>query len=171
MKNLFFLSLLVGLIGLLVVIGAKASDNAAVTATVTVQNVTVSLNHASFDYGIIANNTASSTLPLWSGAGIIATNDGNVSEDFDINGADTVDWAIKTTAGGDEYVHKFCNDTDDVCTSPPTSYSALTTSPTPLKTSIGTSGTCVFQLQITTPNPDTHYTQQSAAVTITASAS
>jgi len=165
----FFYALL-AIIGLLVVVGVNAATD-SVTATVTAQNVAVSLSQSSFDYGTIDNNTASSTLLLWGGAGIVATNDGNVNEDFDINGADTASWTLAGSVAENNYMHQFCNDTDDDCASPPTNYTALTTSPATLKNTIAASGTCAFQLRLTTPNPSTVYTQQSASVTITASAS
>lgn len=170
-KNVFLLGIFMVLAGLLTVAAANAADNAAVTATVTVQNVSISLDRTSFDYGTMQSNTASTTLSLWSGAGITVTNDGNITEDFDINGANTADWTLAGTAGSDQYIHQFCNDTDNNCTTPPTSYVALTTSPQTLKNSVSGSGTCVFQLRLNTPNPSTVYTQQSASVTVTASAS
>jgi hypothetical protein len=171
MKKLFSSIVFVAIIGFFIAVGVQAANEASVTATVTVQNIAVSLNRTSFSYGTIASNTASSTLALWSGAGITATNDGNIISDFDIYGANTTNWTLAGTAASDAYVHKFCNDTDSDCTTPPTSYTALTTSPQTLKESIAaTGGTCVFQLQLTTPNPSTIFTQQSAGVTIQASA-
>jgi hypothetical protein len=135
-----------------------------------VQNISISLNQSSFAYGTMASNTASSTLGLWAGAGITATNDGNVSETFDIYGANTANWTLAGTAASDQYIHKYCNDTTNDCTTPPTNYTALTTSPAAVWTGVATSGTRVFQLQITTPNPSTVFTQQSAGVTVQASA-
>ncbi len=174
MKNSFHFYVFMAFVGIVMIaVGVKAADNDSVTATVTVQEIAVSLDTASFDYGTMDNNTSSSTLPLFSGSGIVATNDGNIDEDFDINGADTGDWTLAGSAGSDNYVHQFCNDTDNDCSSPPTNYTGneLTTTPTTLKSTVSSSGTCAFQLRITTPNPSTVYTQQSASVTVTASAS
>jgi hypothetical protein len=170
-KKIIFLTTAVILMGMAIAAISLAGDTDSVTGTVTVQNISVSLDQTSFAYGTMANNAASTTLTLWSGAGITATNDGNVTEDFDIYGADTTDWTLAGSAGSDQYIHQFCNDTDDDCSTPPTNYSALTTSPATLKNSINTSGTCAFQLRINTPNPSTVYTQQSADVTVQASAS
>lgn len=174
MKSLIF----VIFVGLLVVVGARAADNAAVTATVTVQNVAMTLSQTTFDYGTMSSNTSSTTVSLWAGAGIIATNTGNVNEDFDINGANTGTgaagngWDLDTaTSTANIYAHRFCNDTDNVCTTPWTNYTAMTTSPGALDTAVAAEGTVVFQLQMHTPNPSTKFTQQSAAVTVTASAS
>lgn len=171
MKKNTLLGFLVGVVSLLTVVAANAADNAAVTATVTVQNISMTLSQASFDYGTMPSNTASSTLTLFGGAGIVATNNGNVNQDFDINGANTADWTLAGTTASDQYVHQFCNDTDNNCATPPTNYSALTTSPAALDTAVAAAGTTAFQLRLTTPNPSTVYTQQSAAVTVTASAS
>ena len=94
-KNFFTLNLsiaLVALVGLAVVSAAFSATTAAVTATVTVQNIAVSLNQSSLAYGTMDSNTASSTLGLFAGAGITATNDGNVTSDFDIYGAVTASW-------------------------------------------------------------------------------
>lgn len=171
MKKSIFLGFLVAIVGLLTVAAANAADNAAVTATVTVQNISMTLSQTSFDYGTMPVNTASSTLTLFGGTGIVATNNGNVNEDFDINGVDTADWTLAGTTGSDQYIHQFCNDTDNNCTTPPTSYTALTTSPALLDAAVAAAGTTAFQLRLTAPNPSTVYTQQSAAVTVTASAS
>ena len=108
MKKSIFLGFLVAIVGLLTVAAANAADNAAVTATVTVQNISMTLSQTSFDYGTMPSNTASSTLSLFGGTGIVATNNGNVNEDFDINGVDTADWTLAGTVGSDAYIHQFC---------------------------------------------------------------
>lgn len=178
MKDSLISILIVMIFGLLIVVGARAADNAAVTATVTVQNIAMTLSQSSFDYGTMLANTTSSTLALFSGAGIVVTNTGNVNEDFDINGANTGTgaagngWDLDTaTSTANIYAHRFCNDTDDVCTTAWTNYSAMTTSPGALDTAVAASGTVNFQLEIHTPLTTTKTTQQSAAVTVTASAS
>ena len=135
--------------------------------------VSVTLDQETFDYGIMNNNTASSTLALWAGVGITATN-GDVIANFSIYGADTTGggsgWTLAADNTGNNYIHKFCNDTDDDCTSPPTNYSTLTTSPQDLKLNVGPAGTIAFQLQITTPQTPTDVSVQSAVVTVQASA-
>ena len=113
MKNSFLFYAIVALAGMGVMVGAKAVED-SVTATVTAQNIAISLSQSTFAYGTIANNTASSTLGLFAGAGIVATNDGNINEDFDINGADTAGWILAGAAGSNQYIHQFCNDTDNV---------------------------------------------------------
>ena len=142
--------------------------------TTQVAVVSVTLSEELFDYGIILANAASSTLALFSGAGIVATNNGNVIEDFDIYGADTTGWTLdSSTSTLNHYKHQFCNDTDNDCSTPPTSYTAMSTSTATsvLKEGVAaTSGTVAFQLRITTPQTTDVYIQQSAAVTVQASA-
>ncbi|HEY9584864.1 MAG TPA: hypothetical protein VJI33_04865 [Candidatus Paceibacterota bacterium] len=158
----------------LVWISATAqTDDATVTATVTVQNIAVSVNQASFAYGAMSANTASSTLTLFSGAGIVATNDGSLA-DFDIFGADTNDWTLNSaTSTADNYIHKFCNETANNCSASGVfgaDFTALTTSPQTLSSNVAADGTVAFQLSLHTPNPSTVFTEQSAVVTVQASA-
>jgi hypothetical protein len=149
--------------------GASQQTSATDRGYRLVAVVSVTLDRSSFNYGFVPANTASSTLSLWGGAGITATNNGTVTENFTIYGANTANWTLAGSAGSDAYIHKFCNDTDNDCTTPPTNYTALTTSPQTLKNGVAASGVCVFQLQLTTPNPSSVYTQQNASVTIQAS--
>ncbi|MDD5071468.1 MAG: hypothetical protein PHQ42_01900 [Patescibacteria group bacterium] len=172
MKDFFSLIVLTALAGILVVAGARAADTDAVTGTVTVQNFAISLDQSSFSYGTMTNNSASSTLTLWSAAGITATNDGSKA-DFDIYGADTANWTLDAaTSTPDYYTHKFCNETDNDCAASGVygaNFTALTTSPAALKADVAAAGGVAFQLSMHTPNPSTVYTQQSAAVTVQAS--
>ena len=140
------------------------------------QNYAISIDagETSFTYGTMNNNTASSTMTLFSaGTGITAQNDGSVA-DFDIYGANTGNWTLNTaTSTPDYYTHKFCNETDNDCAASGVygaSFTALTTSPATLKASVANLGTVDFQLSMHTPNPSTVYTTQSAVVTVQASA-
>lgn len=170
MKKIFSLVALVVLIGMGVA-GMSHAATDAVTATVTVLYSAVSLNQETFAYGSMNSNTASSTLALWSGAGIVATNDGSTSS-FDIYGADTANYTLAANNTGNNYMHKFCDDTELACDLPTNqaNYTALTTSPQTLEASVANTGTVAFQLQITTPATPTNFTEQSAAVTVQASA-
>jgi len=152
--------------------GSNSFSSYSSCATFLTENSTVSvtLDVSNFAYGSMANNTASSTLTLFGGLGITATNDSGSIENFDIYGANTVNWTLAGTTGSNQYIHQFCNDTDNDCSGPPTNYVALTTSPQTLKNSVANTGTVDFQLRVTTPNPSTVYTEQSAVVTVQASA-
>lgn len=144
-----------------------AADTATVAATVTVQNVSVSVSDGSITYGTIAAGASQSTVAL--GDTQTATNNGNVTEAFNIRGQNSTNWTLAATAGSDQYIHRFCNDTDLDCATPPTNYTALTSSGyTTLTASVASLGTVNFQLQITTPTVSTVFTQQSVDVTVQA---
>jgi len=135
-------------------------------------NVSVSVSDGVVEYGAMPANTSKSTLPGELNDMQTATNDGNVTENFNIKGQDATGggctWTLASSNGSDQYVHQFCNDTDFDCSSPPTNYTALTTSYQPLDTGIAVSGTVDFQLRITTPNLSSCYGEQSVNVTIQA---
>lgn len=131
--------------------------------------VSVSVSDGVVTYGMMPANTSKTTLSGELNDMQTATNDGNVTETFNIKGQNTVcPWTLASSSGSDQYVHQFCNDTDLDCSSPPTNYTALTTSYQALDTGIAQSGTVNFQLRITVPTSTNCYTQQSVDVTIQA---
>ncbi len=138
-----------------------------ITIQAAVVSVTITTD-GTIAYGMMAANTSKSTLPGELNDIQTAENNGNVTENFNIKGQDSTNWTLAGTAGSDQYVHKFCNDTTADCTTPPTNYTALTTSYQALDTGIIVNGTVDIQLQITTPNPSTVFTEQSVDVTIQA---
>lgn len=143
----------------------QAATTATVTATVTVQNVSVTVSDGTVAYGTLALNTSSGT----NGSDTqTATNNGNVAEDLLIKGQNTASWTLGGTAGANQYIHRFCTSS---CASAPTNYTALTTSNQTLSSAVASSGTATFDLYITTPTSSASYTQQSVDITITASAS
>lgn len=143
---------------------AWASSTATVSATVTVQNISVTVSSGTVSWGTLGSNTASSTNPAYTQ---VVTNAGNVAEDFTVKGQNSANWTLAGTAGSDQYVEKFCNTS---CSSAPTGYTALTTSNQSLATNIAASGTANLDLYLLTPNPSTVFTSQSVDVTITAAA-
>lgn len=153
--------------------GATQQTSSADRGYRSVAVVSITLDQETFTYGSVAANTASSTLTLWGGTGITATN-GDVLANFDIYGANTTGsgsgWTLAGNTTGDNYMHQFCNDTDNDCATPPASYTALTTSPVLLKSNVAIGGTVRFQLRITTPTTPTDLSQQNAVVTVQASA-
>jgi len=148
-----------------------AATSATVAATVTLQNVSVTVADGSISYGTIAANNYMTTL---SSPGLAdqqtATNAGNVNEDFTIKGSDSANWTIGGAPGSDVYTHKFCKATCGTNASP-TNFTALTTSYQSLATAVTTSGTQVFDLQLFTPTSSTFFTSQSVDVTVMAAAS
>lgn len=178
MKKVFMTIGVLVMVGMVVGVLARAATTGVVTASVTVQNIAVSLNRSSFAYGSIPANSASSTITLWAGLGMIATNDGSVAN-FDIYGAHTGTgasgngWDLATaTSTTDNYKHRFCVGNAAACPNiqSPTQYTSLTTSTQTLQASVASLGTVTFELTMHTPNPSTKFTEQSAAVTVQASA-
>lgn len=145
------------------------ADTADVTATVTVQNVSVTVTDGSVNYGTLGTTETEDTA---NNGGVndsqTATNNGNVQVDLNIRGANTVNWTLAAIQGSDQYFHKFC--TVD-CDGSPTWSALATPGYTTLATGVAASGSQVFDLQIGTPTSTTNFTQQSATVTVQAVAS
>lgn len=143
---------------------------AITTASSAVISVTVSDGNVA--YGILPTNTSKTTLPDELNDAQTATNDGNVTENFNIKGMDAAGggctWILSSTNGSNRYVHQFCNDNDFDCSNPPTNYTALTTTYQTLDTGIPVNGSVQIQLRLTTPTSSSCYGQQSVNVTIQA---
>ena len=167
MKSLLAISLFL-LGSALFILGntANAATSATVTATVTAQNVSVNVTDGTVAYGTLATSTTQDTTSGGLNDSQTATNNGNVTEDFNIRGQNSANWTLGASAGADTYRHRFCITT---CDSSPT-WTALTTSNQTLASSVSTSGTQIFDLEIATPTSSTNYTQQSVDVIVQASA-
>lgn len=145
----------------------QGASSANVSATVTVQNVSVSVSDGAVAYGTLSAGGTENTTSGGVNDSQTATNDGNVTEDLNIRGANSTNWTLAATSGSDQYVHEFCT-TD--CDSSPT-WTALTTSNQTLATSVADSGTQVFDLKVTVPSPSSVDTAETLTVTVQASAS
>ncbi len=159
---------LVALIGLLVGNISLATSTATVAATVTLQNVSVSVADGSISYGTLAVNTTKTTLAGGLNDQQVATNAGNVAEDFNIKGQNSANWTLAGTAGVDTYVHKFCVATCGTEGTPGAGFTALTTSYASLATNVATSGTQAFDLLINIPTSSATFTSQSVDVMVQA---
>ncbi len=169
MKSLISLIIVIALVGLAIgTITVKAADTATIEATVTAQNISVSVDPGRVEYGTMPLNSWKSTLDL--NAMQTATNNGNVIENFKIKGQNSANWTLASTPGNEQYTHQFCNDTDYDCSNPPTNYTALTTSYQTLDTNIPVNGTVEIQLRLGTPTATQYYTEQQVDVTIMAEA-
>jgi hypothetical protein len=171
MKKLLGSIGVVGLIGIFVWSGVKAADTATVAATVTVQNISVSVAAGTITYGTLGQNSTKSTIPADLNDQQTVTNNGNLTEDFNIRGQNSANWTLAGTAGSDQYIHRFCEGSGSgggPCESPVTNFTALTTSYQTLATAIAADGTKTLNLHINTPNPSTVFTQQSVDVTVQA---
>jgi hypothetical protein len=147
---------------------AFAATTGTVTATVTLQNVSVSVTDGSVSYGILAASATKTTLSGGLNDQQTATNAGNVAEDFNIKGQNSTNWTLAATAGSDQYVHKFCIATCGTEGSPGAGFTALTTSYASLKTNVATSGTQTFDLLVQVPSSSATYISQSVDVTVQA---
>ncbi|MCU0652974.1 MAG: hypothetical protein MUD10_01830 [Candidatus Pacebacteria bacterium] len=145
---------------------AEAADTASVTATVTLQNISLTVTSGTVAYGIIAAGQSAGTNSTSQTQTV--TNNGNVSEDFNIKGINSTNWTLGATAGTDTYSHKFCSTS---CANAPTGYTALTTSDQTLSAGIAPSGTKSLDLYLTVPTSSSYFTEQSVNVTVTAIAS
>jgi len=167
MKSLIANICILGMIGMAIGAGVFAADTADVNATVKVQNISVSVSDGTVDYQTLALSGTEDTTTSGVDNSQTATNDGNVTEDFNIKGADVstgCSWTLATTQGDEQYFHKFC--TSD-CDSSPT-WTALTTSYQTLAAGVAESGNQVFDLQIGVPSSTTCTAQATATVTVQA---
>jgi len=167
MKKITASLLLSSFILFVFVANVKAATTGIVSATVTVQNVSVSVSDGIIAYGTLSTNDTSDTTSTGVNDSQTTTNNGNVAEDFNIQGSDSANWTLGATVDSDQYFHKFCT-TD--CDGSPV-WTALTSIYQTLSSSVAASGTQEFDLQIGTPSSSSNYTQQSVDVTVQAVAS
>jgi|GEM_PF-2182553 len=126
--------------------------------------VSVSVSDGKVAYGIIPADTSKSTCTSELNDAQTVTNDGNVTENFNIRGQNSANWTLASTAGNDQYVHSFATST---CSTWPGG-TALTTSDQTLATGVAPGSNITLNLQIHTPTSSSVYTQQSVDVIITA---
>ena len=108
MKKLLMLIGVVAVLSAGWVLPAQADDEATVTATVSVQFLSVTLDQTTLVYGTIDSGSFGN---LPAPASFIATNDGVVAEQFLIRGANTASWNLVSSApGSEEYRHEFAPD-------------------------------------------------------------
>ena len=140
----------------------RVQGSETVTATVTAQEVSLSVSDGTVAYGILALEASQDTTAIDDTQTV--TNTGNVTADFTINGQNSADWDLGATNGDDQYVHEFSINSG-------TAWSALTTSPQSLSSGVAPSGTRSLDLKITLPTSTSSYLQQSVNVTVQVSAS
>jgi len=146
----------------------QAADTGTVTATVTVQNVALTVSDGSIAYGTLVAGGTKDTTASGVNDSQTVTNTGNVAEDFNIKGANVstgCTWTLAATQGSEQYFHKFCNNGN--CDSSPT-WTALTTNYATLATNKSPSGTQEFDLQIGVPSSTSCTNQATVEVTVQA---
>ncbi len=143
--------------------------------TASSATISVSVSDGNVAYGIIPKDTSKTTLASDmppSGDMQTVSYDTNVTVNINIKGSDAsgggCTWVLAGTNGNDQYVHQFCNATDNNCSSPPTNYTALTSGYQTLKSGVSGQGTVDFHLRITMPTESSCYGEQSINVTIQA---
>lgn len=161
MKSLIASVLILGLVGLGVGVVVQAADTASVAATVTVQNISVSVADGTVDYGIIAAGASKDTVTPSDLQ--TATNNGNVTETLNIRGTNSAAWILAATASGaTNYKHEFSKDRFA------TAGTALTLGNQTLASGVASLGSQTFDLKVTTPPSASDFTQQTVNVTVQA---
>ena len=138
---------------------ATHTGESTVNATVTPAVLSVTVTPSTVDYDVVELDTADNIpTPTF----FTATNNGSITEDIEIRGADTADWALVSgVPGTDEYRHEASK---DGFTTP----NILTTSSQPLDTAIAVDGTVTVSLRLDAPTDTTTTAQQTAPVTVVA---
>ncbi|HEX8923643.1 MAG TPA: hypothetical protein VF828_02835 [Patescibacteria group bacterium] len=170
MRKLTLPTVLFGFICLifpLIFVKVRAGNTASVTATVIAQNISVSVADGSISYSTMSIG-ASATTALGDGDSLsdtqVATNDGNVSEQFNVSGTNSANWTIGSNPAANVYSHDFCVSNCDVS---PT-WTPLTTGYQTLAVGVTPAGTEAFDLRLRMPTSSTVYTSQSVNVTVQA---
>ena len=137
---------------------------------ITYSVVAVSISDGSVDYGVLISGSSKDTTSGGLNDTQVATNSGDVDEDFNIKGQNSVDWTLAASAGSEQYIHAFCDSgsgSPDPCDSGPT-WTSLTTNYQTLEIVVSPSDTKKFDLKITTPTSTNATAQQTVNVTIQA---
>lgn len=150
---------------------AKADTTGTVTATVTAQNVSVTITTGgSVAFSTINTDSTEDTTSSGVNDTETAENNGNITENFNIKAENSTStgagWTMGAAADSEIYTIKFC--TSD-CDGTPT-WNAIGIDPSyeTLAASIAKDGTQDFDLQVSTPTSTTDYNEQTITVTIQA---
>ena len=170
-KSLTAIICILGMVTLIAGVSHQVrATEGTVTATVTVQNVSLSIADGTVAYGVIPVNTTADTTGAPEDSQTV-TNTGNVTQNFLIRGVNSTNWTLGATAGTDVYVHNFCiagTDTaPNLCDATPT-WIPLTTANQTLVSGIAPFETQLFDLQIHTPVDTTWFVKQHVDVTVVA---
>ena len=173
MKFLITTICIFSLVGMVVGVAVQGADTAPVSATVTPKNISVSVSPTSVNYGILALSTSNASRTTATSSTFTATNNGNVTEKFDIRGTNAtgdVTWTLNYdpantgTVGANQYVHRY----DEGSTFTDGEAKALSTSYLTLKTGVGTGSNAQFVLEMNMPTGTTGYGEKSSTVTVLA---
>ena len=138
---------------------ATHTETATVSATVTPAVLSVTASPPSVDYDVVELSSADN---LPSPASFTATNNGSITENILIRGANTANWALVSgVPATDQYRHEFSK---DGFTTPV----ILTTSNQTLDTGVAVNGTVTVSLRLDAPTASTTAATQTAPVTVVA---
>lgn len=144
-----------------------AGSTASVTATVTVQNISLSvLENATVTYGTLGQAATKDTTAAGGqlNTSPLVVNDGNITEDIVMKGQNTAAWTLSSDTTANNYFHNWC--TSD-CDGTP-SWTALTSAYGEFIEDIASANSSAFDLQIGTPVTTSSYSQQSVDVSLMA---
>jgi hypothetical protein len=145
----------------------RAETTGTVTATVTAQNISVSVDNGDgVDFGTIGVGSTANTTTAGVNDSTTATNNGNVIEDFSVKADDSTNWNLAATAGSEDYTMQYCVTTCD--SSPVWADVGISPSYVEFDDTVSVSGTSVFDLQVGTPTSTTEYGEQTITVTVLA---
>jgi hypothetical protein len=124
--------------------------------------ISISVSDGTVNYGTMPANTTKDTTSSGLNDTQTLTNNGNVLEDFTIEGQNTAcPWILAASNGSDQYKHEFSTNSGGNWTATTTSYQSLASN-------IAASGTSNLDLRLTMPTSTNCYTQQSVNVSILA---
>lgn len=168
MKSLLTAICILTITGVVVGNMVGASDEGTVTATVTIGDVSVTVDPVSFNYGTMPFNASKESFDVvGGGSNNIKATVGSVVTDLDIMATSTAAWTLASSVGANQYMHEFATSTDQ--TTQPAGYAALTNDygDNVLVTAAAADSDTWFGLKIHTPTSGTT-DQQSAVVSIRA---
>lgn len=150
--------------------GDGTYSSTAEQSTTSTPVISVSISDGIISYGVISEGGTQDTTSTGLNDTQVATNDGNITENFNIKGQNSTSWTLTGSVGYNQYKQEFCitgGGAPDPCDSSPT-WTVLTTAYQSLATAIASSGTQRFDLKITLPSLSSTYNQQTVDITIQA---
>ena len=145
-------------VGILIAGVVFAAEEATVTATVTAENLSVHVDDGSVAYGTLALSASANTVGTDTQ---FASNSGNVTEDINIRGTNTVAWTLASAIASNVYTHEFSTNAGAL-------YLFMSTSQQEFADAVAANSSQQFDLRITVPSSTSSGAQQSADVTVTA---
>ncbi len=169
MKSLIASIIILGLAGMVVGMAAQGAPSADVSATVTAELITISVNDGNVAYGILPVNTSADTVTLTQTQ--VVTNDGNVAVDLKVKSSDAIgvtNWNLAATnAALNDFTHE-SSPNGSTWTAFNVDNNIYTSLAGPVA---ATGGTQNLDLRIKTPASVTDNTEKTITVTVLATAS